>query len=282
MTSNEPSSGRSQSAGTTPARGVHATLRSLQRGLWLVLGFALAQPVLAAQSIHIREGDTTVVRLSSRDQTRLRVASGRVLEVIGDVFDAQTNPGGRVVVLRDDSDGEVYLKPVPEARSLSGAAAPDKPFKLDIKTDRGTVGLLMQPADTVGDTLVLHVQGGAVRSGTGEAETRARSAGHVRSIKALTLALVNPALAPELADQFVPEAREVALWAQARFVLRGHLEAGGLLGQSFELSNVSAEPMVIDERELFTDGVLSVAVERHVLAPAERTRVWIVRRMPRD
>ena len=79
----------------------------------LVLG--AAGPAMASQMLEVREGDTTVVRISLRDQTRLRVASGRIVDVIGDVFDAQRNPGGRIAVLKDDADGEVYIRPAPQS-----------------------------------------------------------------------------------------------------------------------------------------------------------------------
>lgn len=235
----------------------------------------------AAQTLHIRDGDTTVVRISVQDQTRVRVATGRVTEVIGDVYDAERNPGGRVLVLRDEAAGEVYLRPTPgPSPSSTPTQEPrigtPRPIKLDIKTDRGTVALLLQPADIVGETLTLQL------SGQLRAETTAPAGAHLRSLKALTLALVNPELAPELSGQLVPVRREIQLWAEARFVLTGRLETPTLLGEVYELSNVSDQTLVIDERELFTAGVKSVAVERLQLAPAQTTRVWVVRDLPRE
>jgi conjugal transfer pilus assembly protein TraK len=257
------------------------------------LALGATAPAIASQVLEIREGDTTVVRISVRDQTRLRVASGRIVDVIGDVFDAQRNPGGRIAVLKDDADGEVYIRPAlqssppPQPPGAGALAAPAAaPIKLDVKTTRGTVGLLLQPADVVGQTLTLRITGFATTSaalaaaeGGGEArgEPRGKGASHVRAVKALTLAMAAPGLAPEVPVQLVPGGQEIALWVEARFVLQARYEAPGLVGEAFTLTNVSGSRMVIDERELFKPGVLSVSVKHLALEPGQTTPVWIVR-----
>jgi conjugal transfer pilus assembly protein TraK len=244
---------------------------------------------MASQVLEVREGDTTVVRISLRDQTRLRVASGRIVDVIGDVFDAQRNPGGRIAVLKDDADGEVYVRPAQQSPQVpqtpgTGALAvpPAAPFKLDVKTTRGTVGLLLQPADVVGQTLTLRITGqpatsAALAATEGGGEGRGKGVSHVRAVKALTLAMAAPGLAPEVPVQLVPGGQELALWVEARFVLQARYEAPGLVGEAFTLTNVSGSRMVIDERELFKPGVLSVSVKHLALEPGQTTPVWIVR-----
>lgn len=238
---------------------------------YLLLAGLFCAPVQAAQTLDIREGDTAVVRISILDQTRLRAERGRLLDIIGDVYDAQRNPAGRIVVLKDEVDGEFYLKPVPDQ------PGPLRPIKLDIKTDRGTVGLLLQPAEVVGDTLTLRVSGGGVRQaadGTG----RAKSPAYIRSLKALTLAMAAPGLAGELPVRTAQGGGEVVnLWQEARFVLLSRHDGQGLVGETYELTNVSNQRMVIDERELYRTGVRTVSAARLLLMPGESTRVWIVR-----
>jgi len=269
----------------------HCDLRSqLRDALWAVLIVAMcclsvvAQPAQAAQTVEVRDGDTTINRISARDQTRLRVERGRVLDIIGDVYDAQKSPAGRILVLKDEEQGEVYLKPVPPVamRGMDGALLPGPltgamaPIKLDIKTDRGTVGLLLQPADVVGDTVTLRITGGESQVGT--QELRGKTHAHVRAAKALTLAMAAPSLAGEVpAQRLAGAGQEVALWKEARFALVARYEVPGLVGEAYELTNVSAEPMVIDERELFRPGVVSVGVRHLNLAPRASTAVWIVR-----
>jgi conjugal transfer pilus assembly protein TraK len=255
----------------------------------VMAGLALGSSgaALAAQALDVRDGDTALARISLRDQTRIRVDRGRITDVLGDIHDPASNPTGRLALLRDEADGEVYVKPMPssawpsgvEPASSPGAAA--APVKLDVKTDRGTFALLLQPADVVGDTLVLRPIGavGAVRARS-EGEPRKASA-HARSVKALALALANPDL--EGTPRATPVAgggREVALWREARFVLRETQHAPGLVGESYELTNISGLRMVIDERELYREGVVAVAVKRLTLAPGETTPVWLIRQAP--
>lgn len=232
---------------------------------------ALPRSADAAQTLDIRDGDTAVVRISSLDQTRVRAARARVLDVIGDVYDAQANPGGRVIVLKDD--GEVYLKPIVDQ------GVPTRPIKLDVKTTSGTVGLLLQPAEIVGDTLTLRVAGGTpTGAGGAAANARVKSPAHLRAVKALTLAMAVPGMAADASIQVIDGgAEEVLLWQEARFVLLARYEAGQLLGETFQLTNVSKSRMVLDEREFFRPGVVSVSALRLVLEPGESTRVWVVR-----
>ena len=250
----------------------------------LVGGSAGLQPAQAAQTLELREGDTTIARVSIRDQTRLRVERGRVLDVIGDVFDAEKNPAGRVVVLKDEGEGEVYVKPVPPVsmRGMDGGLLPGPmagvvpPVKLDIKTDRGTVGLVLQPADVIGDTLTLRITGYELRAPSIAPIPKATS--HVRGAKALTLAMASPGLAGEVPMQRMPgRGLELTLWKEARFFLVKRFDVPGLVGEVYELTNISSQPMVIDERELYRPGVLTIGLRDLQLAPGATTLVWIVR-----
>lgn len=252
---------------------------------WAVALLALAANggAWAAQQLDVRDGDTSIARISLRDQTRIRVDRARITDVLGDIYDAQRNPAGRIVLVKDDQDGEVYVRPVTQA-SLGDGAAPVlpgsalAPVKLDIKSDRGTFALLLQPMDVPGDTLVLRPAGPPPVKPTAEVAGRLKGAAHVRAIKALTLAMANPDLASEVPPQWLPGGgEELVLWKEARFVLKARHAAPGMVGEVYELSNVSGQRMVLDERELFDKGVLSVALRRLVLAPGESTAVWVIR-----
>jgi conjugal transfer pilus assembly protein TraK len=259
------------------------TLATLRAVAWsLAVGFAASAG--AATTLEIRDGDTTISKVSVRDQTRVRVERGRVVDVIGDVFDSERNPGGRVVVLKDDAQGEIYIKPVLPAalRAMDGSPLPGPlgnslaPIKLDVKTDRGTVGLVLQPADVIGDTLTLRITGTAMRPAADVVVPR--NTAHVRAAKALTLAMASSDLAGEVPmRRLAGGGREVALWKEARFVQVARYDVPGLVGEVYELTNVSGQRMVVDERELYRPGVVSVSLRALQLAPGASTAVWIVR-----
>ena len=292
-------------------RGVAWTVASGFIAMAFSLATATAQ---AAKTLDIRDGDTVIAVVSARDQTRIRVDRGRIIEVFGDVYEPTKNPGGRLL-LRDEGNGEVFIKFVPQsvpAPAIAGAppvpgqpsgstakdddstAVPSSPaaaaasasvggpLKVDVKTTRGTVGLLLHPASVVGDTLVLQVSGGTAKPVADTRSGSGKSNAHVRAIKALTLAMAVPEYANEATSRPVVGrapggGEDVALWKEARFTLKTRHEAPGLIGESYVLTNVSDSRMVIDERELYREGVLSVAVRQLALAPGETTPVWIVR-----
>ena len=140
---------------------------------------------------------------------------------------------GRIVLVKDDQDGEVYVRPVTQALLGDGAApvlpgSPQVPVKLDIKSDRGTFALLLQPMDVPGDTLILRPAGPPPIKPNAEAAARYKGAAHVRAIKALTLAMANPYLASEVPPQWLPGGgEELVLWKEARFVLKARHVATG-------------------------------------------------------
>jgi conjugal transfer pilus assembly protein TraK len=246
------------------------------------LAAAMASSVLAAQTIDVRDADTTIVRISQRDQTRIRVLDGHITDAFGDLYDPAANPGGRLSITKDEADGELYVRPLPPPAAVPGippAMSAAMPVKLDLKTDRGSVALLLQPVEIIGETLTLNITGAAPKSTAESAAGFAERAGsHERVLKALTLAMANPAMSQAVPGRDLPGGpREVALWKEARFVLRRTHAAAGLVGEVYELTNISAQRMVIDERELYRPAVLSVAARRLVLEPGESTAVWIVR-----
>ena len=80
----------------------------------------------------------------------------------------------------------------------------------------------------------------------------------------------------EPGDMVVRDRLEIVpLWNEARLVLVRTLE-GSLLGEKYQLTNVSKTRMVIDERELYRRGVLAVMIEALELEPGEATQVFVV------
>lgn len=266
---------------------VRRSLRAGTLALATLFGLALSPAAWALKEVSVKESDTVVVPVSMRDQTRIKVQRGRITDVLGDVYDPQRNPTGRVTVIQDE-DGEAYVKPVIQPAAAMPANGlpynPLAPIKLDFKSTQGSFALLLQPMDSPGQTLDVKIVGGAAPASTAAAGPRAKGPSHVRAIKALTLAMANPGAAASVPGFAVPTVRElnreVALWREARFVLRTQHFSGALLGETYALTNVSAGQMVIDERELYTDGVLAVSAKSLILEPGEATTVWIVRQAP--
>jgi len=267
-------------AGQRGLYGIHCVIQVL-----VALCVGLAAPAMAAQFVDARDGDTAIAKMSIKDQTRIKLEKGRITDVIGDVYSKEKNPAGRIVVIADEEDGEIYVRPVD---------AGNRPIKVDLRTDRGKFSLLLQPVDIPGDTLILRARGVAMPPGS-PALTQAsdlaqmtalpavpstgapigRSASHLRALKAMTLAMASAEVPTDVEVRAANQL--VTLWREARFVLSSTYLSRELVGESYELTNVSTSDMVIDEREFYRDGVQSVSVKYHQLAPGARTPVWIVR-----
>ena len=266
-----------------------AAIASKRVGLVLIkaaAAVALVGAATAAEFVDARDGDTALAKMSVKDQTRIKLEKGRIIDVIGDVYSREKNPAGRIVVIPDEEDGEIYVRPVD---------ASPRPVKVDLRTDRGKFSLLLQPVDIPGDTVIVRPRGPAISKGAAAgalqvsdgglsanppySQTRGaplpRSANHVRALKSMTLAMASTEVPADVEVRQVNQF--VTLWREARFVQLATYLSRDLVGESYELTNVSAGDMVIDERELYRDGVQSVSVQVHQLRPGSKTAVWIVR-----
>jgi conjugal transfer pilus assembly protein TraK len=82
-----------------------------------------------------------------------------------------------------------------------------------------------------------------------------------------------------IAEGYLPDYKRepVDLWNEAK-VLRTARFQGELIGEIYEVTNVSGTPMQLAEHEFTRLGteVAAVAIERHSLAPKQTSRVYVV------
>lgn len=252
----------------------------------LCAALAFAGHITAARAaifVPVQDGDTGVAQVSIKDPTRVTVEGARIIRVIGDLFDASKNPSGRITVLPDEASGEVYVQPV------KGEIVPFRPVKVDIKTDKGTYGLLLQPLDAPSDTIIVQPRGKATPKPRAGQESAAASynpptrgnvpefasPNHLRNIKGWMVAMASNT-APERVEVRAV-GQEVALWAETRFVLDDQWLGSGYVGERYTLTNVSGKQLVLDEREFYRRGVIAVAVQKMQVESGADTRVWVLR-----
>lgn len=239
------------------------------------VGLALASAAHALQTVDVRDGQSVTAKMSLTEQTRIKIDRGRILDVLGDIYDPQRNSAGRFVLEKDDQAGEIFI------RLLDPSLL--RPVNLFVKGERGTFGLVLQPVDMPLETIVLRDRGealvgagGAIAVAQGVSDTPfPKNTSHVRAIKAMWLAMAGDAVPRDV--QVRAMNREVALWREARFVLDRVYVANAMVGELYTLTNVSAQPMVLAEQELYRDGVLGVAIQDHQLRPGQATVVYVVR-----
>ena len=245
-----------------------------------LLCLSAASPAGALQTIDVREGQSVSAKISLTEQTRIKVDRGRIVDVYGDFYDAQRNPAGRVVLEKDDQAGEIYIRLID--RSVV------RPFNIFVKSERATVGLVLQPIDMPLETIVLRERGeGAFPSGAGGVVSKTvsetpfpKNTSHVRAIKAMLLAMAGDTVPRDV--QVRPLNREMALWKESRLILERIYVANSLVGEQYVLTNVSPALMVLAEPELYRDGVYAVAIDEHQLRPGQSALVYVVRARTQD
>ncbi|HRO57548.1 MAG TPA: type-F conjugative transfer system secretin TraK [Burkholderiaceae bacterium] len=266
-----------------------------------VLLIGSATPAHALQTLEARDGVAVEAIMSIKEPTRIRIDGAPITHVFGNIYSSScgaaaptataphggtpgvpavttpaVNAAGEVVIECDPDKGEIYIRPVP--------AIDKKPVNLFVSSAHGTYTLLLRPADTPADTILIRdrsVRAAAADSGHARAidGTGAEGASrHIRSLKAMLLGMTAPQPPGDLQVQSFD--RTVDLWREARFTLRQVYTGRGLVGEIYELQNVSNDDMVLAEQEFDREsgGVLGVAIEHHNLRPGDATHVYVLRR----
>lgn len=273
------------------------TKKGMPRMVWraalCLIGAAFSISSGAAVFVDARDGDTTPVRISIKDDTRIKVLGTKIVDLIGDVYDEEKNPGGALIVDRDD-DGEVFVQPRrnTEGDEFRGKGPLElRPVKVTLKTTRGKYSLLLQPIDIPGDTLIVQPKGAAknvskqpqaasvvttdIQVATPGPAAPAKNSSHYRKLKAMMLAMVENVQPANVEIQQVGE--KVSLWKEAEFILLDKWLADDWVGERYRLKNISGDRLVMEEKEFFRDGVVGITVRAHDLKANENTDVFVVR-----
>ena len=266
------------------------------RAMCMALVFALPLPVLALQVLDARDGVAIEAILSIKEPTRIRIEGAPITDVFGNIHSSScgtgsaagttagivapaTNPGGEVVLECDRDKGEIYIRPVGDSL---------KPVNLFVSSAHATYTLVLRRADTPADTIVIRdrsqraAPASPVAGSPGGFGPPSPSAHHIRTMKALLVAMASDRVPPDIRVDEVHQPMQ--LWAETRFVLTGRYEGRGLVGEKYLLKNIGPSSMVLSEPEFdrpdSREGgqVLGVAVENHKLQPGETTQVFVIRR----
>ena len=262
---------------------------------------ALAGPAHALQVVEGRDGVAVEAILSIKEPTRIRIDGAPITDVFGNIYSSScgvaalagtggaspsgvtapaVNPAGEIVLECDRDKGEIYVRPVGDST---------KPVNLFVSSAQATYTLVLRRSDTPADTIV-------IRDRTPRSALRAQDAGgvpapaspqspsshHIRAMKALLVAMASDRVPTDVRVDELDQ--PIQLWAEAQFSLMRRFEGRGLIGERYQLTNVSPSIMVLAEQEFDrpdasdTGQVLGVAIEHHNLRPGESTSVYVIRR----
>jgi len=213
----------------------------------------------ALQLVEVSDGQTITVKVSAKELTRIAMADGQRIARIWGLED-------RMQVEPDRDGGQVFLRPM---NGLSSQA-----FSFFVRDEQGeTFTLLAVPVDMPADTVLLRSKN---QNTAAHAIASPQEIPYIETIKILVRALAQGGV-PE-GFQSAAVSREVPLWKEAKVVQIARY-TGAFSAEIYQFTNVSGNEMRLDEREfaaLATD-IKAVAIAEHVLAPAQTTRIYLIR-----
>lgn len=256
----------------------------------LVTAAALASlSAHALQIVEARDGVTVEAVIAIKEPTRIRIENASITDVFGNLYSSNcglpvaaaagtpspatptVNPAGEIALECDRDKGEIYVRPVGDST---------KPVNLFVSSANATYTLLLRRSDTPSDTIVIRDRTARL-AGLDLSPARqgplGASANHIRSMKALLVAMASDRVAPDVRVEEID--RPIQLWSEAKFSLMRTYEGRGLVGEKYLLTNISDQTMVLAEQEFDREegGVVGIAIENLNLRPGESTSVYVIR-----
>jgi conjugal transfer pilus assembly protein TraK len=256
----------------------------------LLLGSLLATSApaaLALQRIDAHDGVSVEAAIALKEPTRIKIDGAAISDVFGNIYStncgnatpmatipstvataAPINPVGEVVLECDKDKGEIYVKPV---------APGTKPINLFVSSGKATYTLILKRVDMPADTIVIVDRSERPAPSDAPARAAGPAPNHERALKTMLIAMAGERTPSDL--RFDEVNRPLELWAEARLVLLRPYEGRGVIGETYRLTNISPQPMVLAEEEFDREdaGVVAVSIETHQLAPGESTHVFAIR-----
>jgi conjugal transfer pilus assembly protein TraK len=236
-------------------------IRSVLRNKPAIKAIAAALACVAAQAHALQpldgdDGATLYAKVSKKEVTRIFAERGRISSLR--VKDGELNIAG------DDDTGQLFVT-VPDGVS--------KPINGFLTTEDGrTFNIILQPTDIPGDSIVVKQSRAKVAKA---AESVFKTNTYDKVAKRLISVMANDELPDDMEIKEV--GRQLALWKETSMTLERQYNLENTVGERYIVSNVSKEPMVLDEREFYRKGVSVVAIEQLNIAPGDATHVYIIR-----
>ena len=291
---------------SAPSRQRWDSLSPAARRILAVTALYFGLQAHALQVVEASDGVAVEAIASLKEPTRIRIEGTPITDVFGNIYSSHcggsplpaaaaspgvpsttpgpatpaaltspaVNPAGDVIVECDRDKGEVYIRPVGDAT---------RPSNLFVSSASATYTLLLRRSDTPADTIVIRDKTPrALRPATPDAAPSGPAPSHVRTMKALLVAMASDRVPPDVRVE--ETSRSIQLWAEARFTLLRLYEGRGLTGEKYTLQNVGTAPMVLAEQEFDRPdsraggAVAGIAIEHHNLRPGETTSIYVIRR----
>lgn len=224
----------------------------------MALNASATQFVTEAEKKHVE------VNISANEQNRLAIEGGRIVNVV-------PSQKGVLTYQKDEALGALYF-------SLASDSPNQGTVTMFVSDDRGlTYKLILVPRPIAGEEIILQPpkEKGGRANPTASTSDRRHAASYQRRVKDLVLIMADEELKDAVDMEQVN--KEVPLWKEGRLVLKAKYLDGDIVGEKYDLTNISNSEMLLVEQELYRNGVIGVSIEHQTLMPGESTNLFIVR-----
>lgn len=207
----------------------------------------------ATQIITGKQDETLSATVSRSDPTLIRIDGHKIHRIFG--------AENEFTVVPDKDAGDLYIKPITDKQVIS----------VFISDENGrTWKLLLSVVNTPTDTILIKERHSASERKIQQGKDLPRE----ESIKEMLFSLVSNQNDDNYDEQDTNDS--IPLWKEAEFTRIKIIKGNNLTGEEYHLTNVSDKPMIIDERELYRNGVVAISVDKPDLQPGNVTTVEVI------
>jgi conjugal transfer pilus assembly protein TraK len=229
----------------------------MRKWLLIIMMFCMMQGAYALQIKSVIDNETTSVKVSSSDVTRIFVEGDRIKSVKG-LKGAYTREN-------DEKNGEIYIQP--------SALFQNRSFTMLINTEQGRhFTLLFHPTASPSESLMLVPKGvGRLRAARFETVSSYDS-----TLIHLIRHMKNGTLPEGYAVHQVGDTTVYQGGNRYRLTLRTVYEGLRLKGEVFTIKNELKTPIMLDERTFYKPGARAISLDRLAVPAKEMIHLYRV------
>lgn len=230
----------------------------------LTLALTASLSAEAKQIVKGAEKQPVEVVVSAREQNVISVEGGKIYSIVPSSADA-------LVYEKDERQGALYFTLANQA-TLSTVTL----FVVDDQNNR--YRLVLTPKNIAAEDIVIVPAPNSAVADVSSSENRAGS--FVSRLKRLMMIMVSYDGSDVNSLEGVQVEKinkDIKLWKEGNLVQLYRFTADDLVGEVYQLKNVSSESIQMVEQEFFRKSVAAVAVKNLNLAPGETTLLYVER-----
>lgn len=202
----------------------------------------------AAQIVFQGSPTDGMTAMISRHEPNLITVDGRKIRRI---YGAE----GLFTITPEPDTGSAWLKPTSDKNMMSAYITDE---------DGQHYKLLLKVEDIPAETIIVKGRGPRTRAASVSGKNEPRNDDIINT----TVALFN--------GHGDRRSKVIPLWKGTKFELVRAIDLRGLRGEAYILTNTSDKQIIMEEREFYRRGVLSVSIEKPTLEAGQSTRVIVI------